>query len=332
MAKLSHLQQLGMDLYFGDITPCEEFSNAKEAEDKLRNMLEEKVGGEFNYWNFQKNKIEIFQIMSELLSVTTSSLTRETFEPFAEFRDLGYGDTIEWEVENQDLYDVAVVATDNNNLLRQRLLDTRVPMQATELGVKIYEHFSNFMAGRINWTKMVDKVAKSMEHEMVSRVGKAFVEAYSSLSGHNDLNVSGTMSADKLTELVAKVEGMGVGEVTIYGTKTALSKIPGIEGLTVDGTDRRNHGYVKVFNGVECVEIKNTYNKETKQWGVAADKLFIVPSGVKPIMVGFEGEGFVFEDTEGKKRNDRQLEYLFTRRCHVGVVKAVNYGVYTITG
>jgi hypothetical protein len=330
MAKLTHLQQLGMDLYFNNITPCEEFSNEREAEEKLRTMLEEKVGGEFDYWNFERNKIDIFQIMSELLSVTTSSLTRETFEPFAEFRDLGYGDTIEWHVENQDLYDVAVVATDNNNLLRQRLLDTRVPMQATELGVKIYEHFSNFMAGRINWVKMVDKVAKSMEHEMVSRVGKAFIDAYSAVEGDSELNISGTMVEDKLTELVAKVEGMGVGEVKIYGTKTALAKVPGIEGLAVGLNEKRQNGYVKMFNGVECVEIKNTYNKETKEWGVAADKLFIVPAGVKPIMVGFEGEGFVFEDKEGK-RNDRQLEYLFTRRCSVGVVKAVNYGVYTIT-
>lgn len=324
LAKLTNMQQLAMDLYAGKV---EEFS-VKEAEDKLRGMIEDKVGGEFNYWNFQENKIAIFRIMSELLTITTSSLTRETFAPFAEFRDLAFNETVEWEVEDDRLYEVAVVATDNNNLLRQKMLNRKVPMSAFELGVKIYATFSEFMAGRINWTKMVDKVAKSMEHDIVKRVGQAFVSAYN--AAPSNLVVTGTMNDEALAELVAKVEGLGVGEVTIYGSKTALAKIPGIEALVVDGMDRRTAGYVKVFNGVNCVEIKNTYNKEDNTWGVANDKLFIVPSGVKPIMVGFEGDGFVYEDTTGN-RNDRQLEYLFTRRCNVGVVKAVNYGVYTIT-
>ena len=46
-------------------------------------------------------------------------------------------------------------------------------------------------------------------------------------------------------------------------------------------------------------------------------------------MVGFEGKAFVLEDKSGA-RNDREVEYLFTRRVHIGVVKAVNFGRYDI--
>lgn len=330
MARLNDLQQLSVDLYNGVIAPCEQFSTAKEAEEKLRDMLIEKVGGEWNYWNFQKNKIEIFQIMSELLTVTTSNLTRETFAPFAEFRDLALGDTVSFEVDDNRLYEVAIIADDNNNLLRQKMLNKKVPMTAFTIGVKIYAHFNEFMAGRINWTKMVDKVARSIEHDLTKRIGQAFVAAYSAAPAN--LVASGTMNKDTLTELVAKVEGLTGAEVTIYGSKTALSKIPGIEALDVNANEKRNYGYVKMFNGTNCVEIKNTYSKDDNTWGVANDKLFIVPSGVKPIMVGFEGDAFVYEDDKTGARLDRQLEYLFTRKASVGVIQAVNYGVYTITG
>ena len=71
------------------------------------------------------------------------------------------------------------------------------------------------------------------------------------------------LSQAKLSELCEKVAGLGVGDVTIYGTKLALSKIPGIEALEVDGLDRRNNGYLKVFEGYNCVDLKNTFNKKS---------------------------------------------------------------------
>ena len=86
-----------------------------------------------------------------------------------------------------------------------------------------------------------------------------------------------------------------------------------------------------MFEGMKCVELKNTFNKETGKFGLGDDEhLYIVPNGMtKPIMVGFEGKAFVLEDKSGA-RNDREIEYLFTRRVHIGVVKAVNFGRYDI--
>ncbi|MCC0684076.1 hypothetical protein [Clostridioides sp. ZZV14-6345] len=325
MARLTDLEKLSIDLYTGNV---QEFS-VGEAEDKLRKLLEEKVGGEWNYYNFQKNKWDIFAIMTELLTVTTARLVKETFSPFVEFKDCALGDTIEFKVDDDRLYDVAVIAAGTNNLLRQKLLESKVPMTSFELGIKIYAEFDEFMAGRINWAKMVQNVAKSFEHEIVSLIGKTFVSAYTGID--SDMTVTGTMDSDKLTELIEKVAGSSGNKVTIYGTKLALSKIPGIEWLESDANDKRNHGYIRIFNGVDCVEIKNTYDKDNKTWGVATDKLFIVPSGVKPIMAGFEGDAFIDEDRGTGKRQDRQLEYLFTRKILVGVVRAVNYGLYSIS-
>lgn len=331
MKKLTDVQQLAVDIYNNRVTPCEKFSNAKEADDKLRDLLREKIGDTNDIYALEENKIAIFRILSEILTVTTSEVGREIFEPFAEFIDLEFNETKEFEVEDDRLYDVALISTQNNNLQRQKMLNKKVKMESFEVGVKIYAHFNQYITGKIDLTKMINRVTKSIEQDLVGRIGKAFVSAYSAVP--QNTSVTGTMDRDKLTELIAKIEGLTGTEVSIYGSKTALAKIPGVEALDSDGADRRNHGYVKVFNGVNCIEIKNTYNKETNTWGLANDKLFIVPSGSKPIMVGFEGQGFVFDgDRTGTSRLDRQIEYLFTRRAQIAVIKAFNYGVYTITG
>lgn len=326
IAKLTDMEKLAKDIYYGTVDTAE-FSSTKEAEDRLREKILEKVGGTWDEWAFSKNYVEVFQILSESLTVTTSELLRSTFEPFCEFRDLAYGDTIEWEVDDDKLFDVAVVADEHNNFRRQRLMGRKVPMTAFPLGVKIYTQWSLWITGRINFQAMINKVAASMEREIVNRINNAFIGAYS--AAPTVLQASGTVTRDALSELCEKVAGLGVGDVTIYGTKTALSKIPGIEALEIDGTDRRNYGYLKVFEGYPCVDLKNTFNKKTG-FGLSNDKLFVVPSTVKPIFVGFEGPGYVTTDSTVLPRLDRELEYLFQRKVHIGAVKPNDFGVYNI--
>lgn len=325
MEKRSQVAQMAIDILDGN----PDTYDLNTAEDKLRKLVLNEMGGTWDYYTFQDNKYKVFAILSEILTESTSRVLREVFEPFCEFRDFELGDTVEFTVEDDRLFEVSVVATDNNNLLRQKLMNRKVPMTASELGVKIYAPFTAWLAGRISLEKLVDRVQKSVQQDMVRRIGNAFVSAYGQC--HANLVESGTVTRDALSLLCAKVDGLGLGDPVIYGTKTALAKIPALEGFVLDGEDLRNNGYLKMFEGMKCVELKNTFNKETGKFGLGDDEhLYIVPSGMtKPIMVGFEGKAFVLEDKTGA-RNDREVEYLFTRRVHIGVVKAVNFGRYDI--
>ena len=191
------------------------------AEDKLRKLVLNEMGGTWDYYTFQDNKYKVFAILSEILTESTSRVLREVFEPFCEFRDFELGDTVEFTVEDDRLFEVSVVATDNNNLLRQKLMNRKVPMTASELGVKIYAPFTAWLAGRIDLAKLVDRVQKSTQQDMVRRIGNAFVSAYGQC--HANLVESGTVTRDALSLLCAKVDGLGLGDPVIYGTKTAFT-------------------------------------------------------------------------------------------------------------
>lgn len=316
------LRQLSMDLYHKRVV---EFSE-KEANDRLRTYIKDEIcGGEWKPYTFLQHKYEIYEVMSELLTTTTAELSRDMFEHIAQFKDTELGDRIEFIVENPELYEVSVIASGTNDLLRQKLINGKAQTTGFDLGVKIYAEFNEFMTGRIDWDKCVEKVAKSFNVAIAELIAKEWKTAYDTVS--SDLKVTGDIDENKLVELVQKVESQGQGKAIIYGSKTALAKIPNITTLEANAREDREKGYVSMFKGTECVELQNKYDLATKKWVLENDILFIVPSEVKPILIGFEGDAFVMDDETGE-RLDRQVEYEMTRKVHLGVLKNQVYGIY----
>lgn len=316
------LRQLSMDLYHKRVV---EFSE-KEANDRLRTYIKDEIcGGEWKPYTFLQHKYEIYEVMSELLTTTTAELSRDMFEHIAQFKDTELGDRIEFIVENPELYEVSVIASGTNDLLRQKLINGKAQTTGFDLGVKIYAEFNEFMTGRIDWDKCVEKVAKSFNVAIAELIAKEWKTAYDTVS--SDLKVTGDIDENKLVELVQKVESQGQGKAFIYGSKTALAKIPNITTLEANAREDREKGYVSMFKGTECVELQNKYDLATKKWVLENDILFIVPSEVKPILIGFEGDAFVMDDETGE-RLDRQVEYEMTRKVHLGVLKNQVYGIY----
>lgn len=316
------LRQLSMDLYHKRVV---EFSE-KEANDRLRTYIKDEIcGGEWKPYTFLQHKYEVYEVMSELLTTTTAELSRDMFEHIAQFKDTELGDRIEFIVENPELYEVSVIASGTNDLLRQKLINGKAQTTSFDLGVKIYAEFNEFMTGRIDWDKCVEKVAKSFNVAIAELIAKEWKTAYDTVS--SDLKVTGDIDENKLVELVQKVESQGQGKAVIYGSKTALAKIPNITTLEANAREDREKGYVSMFKGTECVELQNKYDLATKKWVLENDILFIVPSEVKPILIGFEGDAFVMDDETGE-RLDRQVEYEMTRKVHLGVLKNQVYGIY----
>lgn len=313
-------RELSRDLYNGNVA---EFS-VKEANDKLRNLIKDMCNDDI--YEFMDNKYKVFRVMSELLTSTTSELSRDVFEPIAEFKDTEFGDKVEFNVENPELFEISVIASGTNDLLRQKLIDGKAQTTSFDLGVKIYNEFTEFLTGRIDWDRLVEKVAQSFNHKVVEVIGKEWKKAYGTIG--SDLKVTGAFDADKFVELAQKVASYSPnGSVKVYGTKTALAKIKGREYLESDAKERKEKGYISVFESMECIELTNSWDKASNTWALENDVLFILPDGQKPILIGFEGDAIVLDDPSGK-RKDMQIEYFMSRKVHLGVLKSAIYGIY----
>lgn len=324
MIKLTDLQKLAVDTYRGSV---EKYSKV-EAENAIRNAVIDACGGEWNYFSFNKNKWDVYQIMSEVLSVGLGELLTGKFDSFAEVRDTELGDTVEFIIEDKSLFRVATIADGNVDIRRQKLYNGKLAITTEKLAIKIYEEFDRFIAGRIDWATMVDRVQLSYAHEVALRIYNAIYGSYDTLVA--PYQVSGVFDETKLLDAIAHVEASTGQKAVVFGTKRALAKITTAD--TSDGMkDKLNLlGHYGMFKGTDLLELPQAHKPGTNDFAVADDFLLVIPNGEKIVKVILEGDVYIY-DTEAGQRNDEQIEFFFGRKVGIGVLKAENYAIYKLS-
>lgn len=323
---LTDIQKVARDCYLGKL---EKYSN-EEGNDLLRNAVNELVGGEWTYGNFQKNKWDVYALVQEMVDVNINRLTRDAFSDFIEVANYQLGDSPEFNIKNKNLFKVAVIADGINSVRRQRKLKSKLRTSAFKLAIGIYEEFDRFLTGRIDWTELVDTLSESFNQEIATQIAVAFQNAYNDINTNlkKSTNVAGVDV--ELKKIINKVEASTGKRCSVYGTAEALGNIVG--GVSEqDKMDRRNFGMVKIFNGTPLIKLQNAYDESTDKWAIRNDMLYVIPDGEKIIRMGLEGGVTILEDTSGMKRDDQQVEMVMEQKMHLGVLVASKFGAVQIT-
>lgn len=324
IGKLTDLQRLSLDTYKGSVA---KFSR-EEANEAIKKALEEACGGEWNFKNFRRNKLDVYEVLEEVLSIGLGEILVDQFNGFAETHDTNLGDTYEFVVEDNSLFRVASIADGNTDIRRQKVFGKKVTVATEKLAIKVYSDLDLFMSGRIDWSKMVNRVMDSYAHEVGVRIYNAIYGSYSKLTA--PYAFSGTFSEDKLAEMIAHVEAKTGQKAVVFGTKKALGKIASAN-ISDKMKDELNVlGHYGVFQGTELMELPQAHIAGTDTFAVADDFLLIIPNGEKIVKIILEGDAYIYETAEGV-RNDEQKEFFFGRKVGVGVLVANNYAMYKLS-
>ncbi len=331
MAELT-VKDVAIALYKGNIQ--ERFGRSVEDGNQLiRNAILEVAGckEKWDYHVFNHNKHLVFKILSEILEETVGQAIIEKYEAWVDLRNVAFGDTIEFKVQNNDLFEVGIVADGVDNIRRQRILHGKLAMNSFQLGVKIYEEFDMFRLGKIDWADMVARVAKSVDNAIMRLIVKQIENAYCGVA-NGKYHYQGTYEDAKVLDIIENVEAKTGKKAVIYGCKSALAnlrKSSAAHWAEADKMDVRNQGYVGMFEGTQCIELPNFMDKE-ENLVLSKNHLFIIPEGSKIIKLLVEGGADVYESTEQHARADQQIEMSFVQRYQLGVIKSNVYGVVEI--
>jgi len=323
ISKLTDLQKLSRDVYNGSV---QKYSK-DEAELAIKTAVIEACGGEWNIYSFQENKYKVFAIMSEVLSIGLGELLTGKFDEFVETRDTDLGDTIEFDVEDNSLFKVATIADGNTDIRRQKIYGTKLTVATELMGVKIYEELDKFIAGRINWSKMIDKVMQSYAHEVAVKIYNAIYGSYSALVAPYKVNA--VYDKTTLTDMIAHIEASTGQKAVVFGTKKALGKITDAtpsERMKDELNMMGHYGYVA---GTALLELPQAHLAGTDTFGVNDSFLLVVPNGEKIVKLILEGDAYVY-DTPAGVRNDSQLEFFFGRKAGVAVLISRNFAIYQL--
>ena len=328
---VTEVRDMAYDLYKGRTANFD----AESANEAIKNIILETAGCKENWdmYKFMENKYKVFSIMREILTPVVAENVLARFESWVDIQDIALGDTMEFEVMNQDLFEIGLVADGTSELRRQNLVHGKIQMTSFQLGAKLYTEFDDFRRGRVDFAEWIARLGKSFEVKIGEYIVRAIESSYSVLGAK--FAKTGAFDDAEMLKIVERVEAKTGMKAVIYGTKSALAKLrTTANGFQAVLADRDKDaisamGHIGDYFGTDVVEIPQSVNRKD-QFMIDKDMLYVIPNGTKIVKLLFEGDVDVVEVTDPAVRKDMQFEYMFMRRIQIGVCRASVYGIYAV--
>lgn len=322
--------KLGTDLARGIV---QNFST-EQANDALREAfaklmefsIEDSKGRvEISRKTMRKHKVEIFEILEEIVNETLQEGLKSQFDGFAEYRNLAWGDENLFKVPAKNIFRVSLVSDGNGNIRRQRLRDGQeFAVSLDTYAIKIGEDFHRFLAGRVQWAELMGLIAESFQRELTKRIYRALLASYGRYNG--TYHMSGNLQEKDLIELAMHIEARTGEKVAVYGTKLALRQLAPAHVTDAMNDARNKTGFYGMIAGIELREIEQSHEYGTDTFAIDNSMLLVLPqSADKMVKVVNEGEA-IMQDQQAGVSSDMMQEYFIANRFGVAVITTKVFG------
>lgn len=308
----------------------------KDLENHLRDMINnDMLGGKTLYQAVRRNKIELYEIVEELVNVTINEdvLNSPFIDAFVDYKNRGLGDTTEFYAEG-GLLSVATFAGNHWDTDRQSLdLGDAVTLPKEWIVVHVYEDLERFLLGIIGFDKMMDVVYKSINKYIQDRIYVQFNNISNAVP--SDFTGSGNTEA-ALGTIVDKVQAAGgYTSMTIAGTKGALRKLAAVVPDKMFAASQKEAkaqtGSIGEWEGNTLMVIPQTLQSGTFNLALSDSDVFILGGDSKPIKLETFGDARTKSNTDGQSNNDQTIDAQIQVKIGIGLVLPAYFGKFTFT-
>lgn len=324
-----NLIKLAVDLAKGKVQNY----SAEESNNTLRKAFADLMefslegNGKIDRKTFRRHKVEIFEILEEIINETLNEGLGNQFEGFAEYRNLAWGDTNLFKVPANNIFRVALVSDGNSNLRRQRLRDGQeFSVDLDTYAIKIGEDFHRFLAGRVDWAELMAGIAESFRRDLTARIHTAVMASFGEYGSTYHDTFTSAPTEDELVEMAMHIEARTGEKVAVYGTKLALRKLAP-NAVTESMTDAKNQkGVYSVIAGIELREIEQSHDYGTDEFVIDNNFILMLPQNAdKMVKVVNEGDAII-QDQQGGQTSDMMQEYFVANKFGVSVITSKVFG------
>lgn len=323
--------KLAIDLAKGKVTNY----SAQESNDVLRKAFRdlaeftEGMSDKEARKVFRRNKIQIFEILEEIINEVIHEGLGNQFQDFAEYRNLAWGDENLFKVPANQIFRVALVSDGNANIRRQRLRDGQeFSVSLDTYAIKVGEDFHRFLANRVDWNEFMTGIAESFRRDLTQRIFDAVMNSYGEYGStyHKTFTEEKALKADDIVEMAMHIEARTGEKVGIYGTKLALASLPQ-ENVTEAVQNAINEsGYYGKIKGISMFEVSQSHKYGTDEFAIDNDFVLLLPQNKdKMVKVINEGDAII-QDQAGGTSSDMMQEYFIANRFGVSVICTKVFG------
>lgn len=324
----------------------------KEANDKIVSMFNQVLGLDENSSKsdirkaIRRNQNVLFDLIEEVVPnlLRTGWQENPFFNEFVETRHLDIGDKAVFYTEDETILTVSKVSGNHWDIDRQRLgKGASYSVETSWYGLAVYSEYERLLTGAEDFATFVTKLYEAVDKFVNESIYQAMISAAEQLPGGatgsgqwvktGDLTAATKEVFVQLIEDVQMATGM---DVVIMGTKTALSKLEGVQDINWVSEDmkvqRNTTGRIGYWEGIRLVEIKQGFRLNDTQNRLVDDKqLLIMPVGDnKFIKVINEGNPEMRQVNDNTANQDMTYDYRYMFKMGVGVQIGLLFGVYNI--
>ena len=121
MFETNDLKKLSVDLYKDHSL----MYNNVSGDDAMRKIMADaigiEVGEKINHYKWEENKLKVFQILSVAVDAVLPTVLTNQFDSLADVRNVATGDKPRFEIEDNSLLRVGLIASGTQDLQRQEL-------------------------------------------------------------------------------------------------------------------------------------------------------------------------------------------------------------------
>lgn len=301
----------------------------KELNDTLREELNSLAS---SYNLFRRNKIEIFELIQEVVDEVLPKKVMEAYGDFAEIKQYAQGQKPVFKVKKgRQRAAQFITRVGLAGIYEVFKLDSDiVEIPVTAYGGAAQIGLEEFLDGLVDFGEMLDIIMEGLDLAVYKEIAKALVGMQAQLPTANKAAAAG-FDAAKFDALLTIASAYGTP--VIYATLEFASKIlPASAYLSENMKNALNtQGYVGVYKGARVVVLPQTFTDEANTTKVLDPSFaYIIPAGSgneKPVKIAFEGQTIVDEYVNA----DRSREIQVYKKFGVTVLVTNNICVYEDT-
>lgn len=310
---------------------------SKYTDQAVRDAFFEILGEEKLTWKgWRRHKIECFEIMENVLDVNIplSWVDSPFYKQFVETKSTADGDTNEFVVEDASVLFTSKLAGNYWSIDRQKVQGNRsFSVQVETIGIRVYDELERFLKGTITLAKMVANLQKAFQDEIDSRIYTSFNGIGTYLPAK--FQETGSYDKDTLADLIQRVQVASRRNVILAGTRSALAHI--VDGINANIMSEKQKEEIATTGmlldytglGVHAMQIPQSFARFSYDFKVDNSSIFVLPDGVKPVKLFFEGDTRTKENTE-KDNDDMTIDATVMMKTGVGIICPTLVGKYTI--
>ena len=294
----------------------------------------------------RKNQQVLFDLIEEVVPnlLQTGWQDNPFFNEFVDVKNIDIGDQNVFYTEDETILSVSKLSGNHWDIDRQRLgKGSSFSVETSWYGIAVYSEYERLLTGAEDFatfvTKLYEAVDKFVNESIWQSMQSAAAQLPGGATGSGQWVKTGALTDAEKTVFMQLIEDvqMATGmDVVIMGTKTALSRLEGIQDIDWVSEDmrvqRNTTGKIGYFEGIRLVEIKQGFRLNDTTNRLVDDKqLMIMPVGDnKFIKVVNEGNPEMRQVNDNTVNQDMTYDYRYMFKMGVGVQISLLFGVYNI--